>query len=67
MKEYDTFILKEDLNPVIKKGMRGVILEIYNNKNIEAEFIKDDGTNYEYENSITFCINTSIIFLEETG
>ena len=61
MKQYDIFILEKDINPVIKKGMKGVILEIYNEQDIEVEFVKDDGTNFEYKGSVTFCINTSII------
>jgi len=66
MKQYNTFILLEDINPVIKKGMTGVILEIYNENEIEVEFVKPDGTNYEYEGSPTFCIKTKIIKIEES-
>jgi hypothetical protein len=61
MKQYDCFILKVDLNPEIKAGMRGVILEIYDNNNFEAEFVKEDGTNYEYEKQSTFTISKNII------
>ena len=56
MKQYDTFILKEDLNPEIKAGMTGVILEIYSQNDIEVEFVKQDGTNYEYNGQPTFTI-----------
>ena len=41
MKQYDIFILKEDLNPEIKSAMEGVILEIYHNDTIEVEFVKE--------------------------
>ena len=49
MKQYDTFILLEDLNPEIKAGMTGVILEISNKDEVVAEFVKPDGSNYEYK------------------
>ena len=61
MKQYDTFILKEDLNPEIKAGMTGVILEIYSQNDIEVEFVKQDGTNYEYNGQPTFTIKKNII------
>ena len=61
MKQYDTFILKEDLNPEIKAGMTGVILEIYSQNDIEVEFVKQDGTNYEYNGQHTFTIKKNII------
>ena len=63
MKQYDTFVLLEDLNPVITKGMRGVILEIYSLDDIEVEFVKKDATSYEYEGRFTFTINKRIIKL----
>lgn len=64
MKQYDTFILKEEINPVLKKGMQGVILEIFNSEFIEAEFVKPDGTNWEFENSFTFSLPISKIDAE---
>ena len=67
MKQYDIFILKEDLNPEIKAGMEGVILDIYNNDHIEVEFVKEDGTNYEYKGQATFTIKKDIIYLKESA
>ena len=61
MKQYDTFILKEDLNPEIKAGITGVILEICGKDDIEVEFVKQDGTNYEYNGQPTFTIKKNII------
>ncbi|HET6765863.1 MAG TPA: hypothetical protein VFH08_00645 [Chitinophagaceae bacterium] len=61
MKQNDTFILKEDLNPEIKAGMTGVILEIYSKDDIEIEFVKQDGTNYEHNGQPTFTIKKNII------
>ena len=63
MKQYDCFILKTDINPVIRAGMTGVILHIYDQNNIEVEFVKKDGTNYEYNNQYTFTIPKSNIEL----
>jgi hypothetical protein len=61
MKQYDSFILKEDLNPEIKAGMIGVILEIFSKDDVEVEFVKQDGTNYEYNGQTTFMIKKIII------
>lgn len=63
MKPYDTFLLLEDLNPSITKGMQGVILEIYDSDTIEVEFVKADGSNYEYNDQITFQLKTTFIQL----
>lgn len=61
LKQYDVFILKRDLNPVIVKGMEAVILEIWNNDSYEVEFVKQDGTNYEFDGQSTFTIDQSYI------
>lgn len=61
MKQYDSFELLEDISPSIKKGMIGVILEIYDSENVEVEFFDKDGINYYHENSPTLAIKTSII------
>ena len=69
MKQYDTFILLRDLNPVIKKGFRGVILDTYEEhidglkcvREVEVEFVKENGTNYAYNNEATFCIDVVLI------
>lgn len=59
--QYDVFELAKDINPVIKKGMRGVILEIWSKDSFEVEFPKEDGMNYEYEEFWTFTIDQSYI------
>ena len=61
MKPYDTFVLLEDLNPSITKGMQGVILEIYDSDTLEVEFVKEDGSNYEYNHQFTFQIKVKSI------
>ena len=57
MKEFESVILLIDLNEIIKKGMIGAILEVWDDEAVEVEFVKDDGTNYEYEGQTTFAIN----------
>ena len=61
LQQYQTFELIKDLNPVITKGMQGVILEIYDEDTYEVEFVKDDGYNYEYEGQGTFAIKSDMI------
>lgn len=41
--------------------MQGVILEIWDDKNYEIEFVKDDGTNHEYNGEATFTVDKSFI------
>jgi hypothetical protein len=54
--QYDSVQLLEDVNPKIKRGMKGVILEKYNDDNYEIEFLDNDGKNIEYEMQFTFTI-----------
>lgn len=58
---FDVFILAKDINPVIQKGMSGVILEIFNGNSYLIEFVKSDGTNYEYDGQSTFFIDQSFV------
>ena len=60
-KEHQTFELSKDLNEVIRKGMIGVLLVIYNQNAFEVEFVKKDGTNYEFNGNSTFTIDNSYI------
>lgn len=61
IKQYDVFILSKDINPTITKGMQGVILETWNVDSYFVEFVKDDGTNYEFEGQSVFTIDNSYI------
>jgi hypothetical protein len=54
MKQYQAIELINDINPVIKKGMIGVILEVLDAETYIVEFVKKDGTNYEYNGEFTF-------------
>ncbi len=58
-KEHDCFEMLFDLNPVIKKGMQGVILMSFNDGTYLVEFVKEDATNYDYEGQDTFLIKDS--------
>ena len=60
-KQYDVFKLTKDINPNIIKGMEDVILEIYDSKIYEVEFVKEDGGNYEFEGQFTFTTDSSFI------
>jgi len=46
-----------DLNPVIKSGMTGVILEVFENDDYIVEFLDENGFNYCYEDECIFTIN----------
>jgi hypothetical protein len=59
--QYDVFELAKDINPAIKKGMKGVILEVWDKDAYEVEFVKKDGTNYEFGGQSTFTVDASFI------
>ena len=59
MNQYQCFELKRDINPVIIKGMQGVILEILDHDTYIVEFVKKDGTNYEYDGTGVFTLKES--------
>ncbi len=61
IKQYDCFLLARDLNPIITKGMQGVILEIWDDNRFEIEFVKGDGTNHEFNGEYTFTVDKSFI------
>lgn len=54
--QYEVFELTRDINPVIKQGMKGVILEVWEPGVYEVEFVKEDGCNYGYNGNYTFTI-----------
>lgn len=59
--QYQTIKLTRDLNTVIKAGMKGVILEVWDNKTFEVEFLDNEGYNYDYEGQYTFTVKASDI------
>lgn len=57
IKQYDIVELLEDLNPSLKKGMRGVILEKYTDEDFEVEFLDKDEVNIHDGLEFTFTVN----------
>lgn len=55
------FTLARDINPVIKQGMQVVIPEVWQPGMNELKLVKEDGSNYEYNNSYTFTLNQNDI------
>jgi hypothetical protein len=66
IEQYQSFELSKDLNPLIVKGMMGIILEILEpEKTFEVEFPQEDGSNFIYEGKASFTISSDYI-LEES-
>jgi hypothetical protein len=64
IEQYQSFELSRNLNPVVVKGMIGVILEIWEpDKIFEVEFCYEGGNNYVYEGRGTFTISIDDIVL----
>lgn len=54
--QYDIIELTENINPKLKKGMQGTILEKYDEDNFEIEILDVDGLNIEFDNQMTFTV-----------
>lgn len=59
--QYQSIKLERNLNSLTIKGMTGVILEVYDNDNFEVEFVKEDGSNHEFEGQFTFMVTADDI------
>jgi len=55
--QYDIIEITEDINPKIKKGMRGTILEKYDEDNFEIEILDSEGVNISFDNQFTFTVD----------
>jgi hypothetical protein len=65
IEQYQSFELSKDLNPVIVKGMMGIILEVREaGKTFEVEFPREDDSNYEYQGKSSFTISSDYILQE---
>ncbi len=63
--QYQSIELNKDLNPVIVKGMMGIIQEIYEpDKTFAVEFPKEDGGNYEFEGNRVFTVTIDDILID---
>ena len=54
--QYDLIEITEDINPKIKKGMRGTILEKYDDDNFEIEVLNSEGVSISFDNQFTFTV-----------
>ncbi|ANE49956.1 hypothetical protein [Flavisolibacter tropicus] len=53
---YQTIELLRDINPMLKIGMKGVILGVWDEETVEVEFLDNDGYNIEYNGQVTFTL-----------
>jgi len=60
-RQYEIVELTRDLNPTIKEGMVGTILEVWSDNAFEVEFLDDEGINYEYNGEATFTVTAQDI------
>ncbi|AMM50681.1 hypothetical protein TH61_05115 [Rufibacter sp. DG15C] len=57
IKQYDVVELTEDINPNLKKGMHGAVLEKYNEDAYEIEVIDKNGNTLSFGTDYTFTVN----------
>lgn len=56
---YKLIVLTENVNPILKYGQRGMLIEIVDTKQVCAEFFNKDDKRIEYENNSLFKIRTN--------
>ena len=61
IKQYDVIQLTQNLNSNIKKGLKGVVIEVYDSEIFEIEFVDENGFNIEYNGISTFTVNKTIL------
>lgn len=59
--QYQVVELTRDLNSVLKTGLRGVILEVWDKETFEVEFLDKEGFNYEYAEKYTYTLKANDI------
>jgi len=59
--QYQSIELIRDINPVLKAGMPGVIIEIWDENHYEVEFLDEGGFNYEYIGEAIFTLKAADI------
>lgn len=59
--QYQRVELTSDINPVLKVGMTGVILEVWDEEHYEVEFLDENGFNYEYNGAGIFTLKATDI------
>jgi hypothetical protein len=53
--------LATDVNPVVRRGMKGVILQNEDDNNVLVKFVKEDDSDYQYH--FTYTVDKSKIKL----
>jgi hypothetical protein len=61
LRQYQSIRVSRDINPVIVKGLQGVILDVLDHDTYLVEFVKSDGTTYEYDGEAVFELKESDI------
>jgi hypothetical protein len=61
VKQYDVFEVNREINPLVPKGSRGAILEVWEDGVFEVEFVGPDGQNIAYDGRSTYTIYTKDI------
>ncbi len=56
VKKYDVFEVNREINPLVPKGSRGAILEVWEDGVFEVEFVGPDGQNIAYDGRNTYTI-----------
>ena len=62
VKQYDVFEVNREINPLVPKGSRGAILEVWEDGVFEVEFVGPDGQNIAYDGR-----NTYTIYIKDIG
>jgi ribosomal protein L23 len=66
---YKEIILKEDVNPAIRTGMNGVVLEIIDEQTVFAEFLDANKNQIQYADELVFEVKMSqfrLVFSDKT-
>jgi hypothetical protein len=59
--QYQVIELTRDLNPILKAGVKGTILEVWDDYTFEVEFLDGVGFNYEYGGEQIFTLTANDI------
>jgi hypothetical protein len=54
--QYDVIELLEDLSAKLKKGMKGTVLEKFDEDNFEIEIVEEEYRNIGFDNQYTFTV-----------
>lgn len=60
--QYDTVEVIKDINPSIKAGMVGLVMDVYGS-DAEVMFTSDTGMTYSFEGETSFLISQSLLMI----